>query len=130
MVGIITICSIFFINFLKNRALVQRFTTNTTEHRTYFGLLIIAIVLTPVITLFVSNNDFLRYGLEKKTTYRLISIGLDKLSDIDSDGYGSFSYPKDKAVFNASIYPDAFDIPGNDIDEDGFLGDAVIALLK
>jgi len=74
----------------------------------------------------VSNNDFLRYGLEKKTAYRLISSSLDKLSDIDFDGFGSFSYPKDKAVLNASIYPGALDIPGNGMDEDGFLGDAVI----
>jgi hypothetical protein len=126
MLGIITVFLIFFINFLKNRALVQRLTTNTTEHRAYLGLLTVAILLTPVITLFVSNNDFLRYGLEKKISYRLISIGLDKLSDIDFDGIGSFSYPKDKAVFNAAIYPGALDIPGNGIDEDGFLGDDVI----
>jgi phosphoglycerol transferase MdoB-like AlkP superfamily enzyme len=126
MLGIITVFLIFFINFLKNRALVQRFTTNTTEHRAYLGLLTVAILLTPVITLFVSNNDFLRYGLEKKTSYRLISIGLDKLSDIDFDGIGSFLYPRDKAVFNAAIYPGALDIPGNGIDEDGFLGDDVI----
>ena len=126
MLGIITACLVFFIHFLNNRALIQRFSTNTTEHRTYIELLILAVILTPVLTFFVSNNDFLRYGLEKKTSYRLISITLDKLSDIDFDGFGSFSYPKDKAVFNASIYPGALDIPGNGIDEDGFLGDDII----
>ncbi len=126
ILGIITTCLIFFINFLKKRTFVQRLTTNTIAHRTYMELLAVAIMLTPFITLFVSNNDYLRYGLVKKTAYRLISISLDKLSDIDFDGFGSFSYPKDKAVFNASVYPGALDIPGNGIDEDGFLGDAVI----
>ncbi len=126
MLSIITVCLVFLMNFLKNRALVQRFTSNTTEHRTYIELLILAVVLTPVITLFVSNNDFIRYGLEKKTSYRLISMALDKLSDIDFDSFGSFSYPKDKAAYNASIYPGALDIPGNGIDEDGFLGDYIM----
>jgi len=126
ILSIITVGLIFFINFLRRRTIVQRFANTTIEHKTYAKLLTAVMALTPVITLLVSNNDFLRYGLEKKTAYRLISIGLDKLSDIDSDGVGSFSYPKDKAAFDASIYPGALDIPGNGIDEDGFLGDAVV----
>ena len=127
ILGIITAGFIFFINFLKQRTIIQRFTTSTIEHKTYRELLIAALMLTPVMSYVVSNNDFLRYGLEKKTTYRLISMSLDKLSDMDFDGFGSFSYPKDQAVFNAAIYPGALDIPGNGVDEDGFLGDAVVS---
>ncbi|MGZ8903704.1 MAG: sulfatase-like hydrolase/transferase, partial [Methylobacter sp.] len=116
---------VFFINVLKKRSLVNQISVTSIEHSSYIGLLIATLVLTPVITYWVSNNDFMRYGLEKKTSYRLITSLLDKLSDIDSDGFGSFSYPKDKAVFNADIYPSALDIPGNGVDEDGFLGDAI-----
>ncbi len=126
IIGIITVFLIFFINFLKKLPLVQRFISKTTAHRTYLELLAVSVALTPFITLYVSYNDFLRYGLEKETAYRLISAGLDKLSDIDFDGYGSFSNPKDKAVLNTDIYPGALDIPNNGVDEDGFLGDAVI----
>ncbi|MCX7096731.1 MAG: sulfatase-like hydrolase/transferase [Methylococcales bacterium] len=127
ILSLLIVCLVLFINYLKGRTFVKRFAENTVEHRTYMELLVALIVLTPFITLFVSNNDFYRYGLEKQIAYRLISLSLDKLSDFDFDGYGSFSYPKDKAIFNAHIYPEAFDVPGNGIDEDGFLGDALIS---
>jgi hypothetical protein len=89
-------------------------------------MITVVIVITPVMTYFASNSDFFRYGLEKKISYQLISDGLDKLTDIDFDGFGLFSYPKDKASFNADIHPGALDIPQDGIDQDGFLGDAVI----
>lgn len=129
-IGILTVIALVLvvcINYLNKTRFVRRFSASTVQHKTYMELLLIAIVFTPLVTLFVSNNDFLRYGLEKKTTYRLISMTLDRLSDIDFDGFGSYSYPKDRAIFDAQIFPGAFDIPGNGIDEDGFLGDALIS---
>jgi len=92
--------------------------------------LIVTVLVTPLFTWYISHNAFLRYGLEKKISFRLISTSLDRLSDIDSDGFGSFSYPQDKAIFDASIYPGAVDVPGNGIDEDGFLGDAIVPSIE
>jgi phosphoglycerol transferase MdoB-like AlkP superfamily enzyme len=126
ILGITAIFLIFFICVLKKRPFILRLSANTVEHKTYIKLLAIVAMLTPIITFYVSHNTFLRYGLEKKTSYRLISSSLDRLSDFDFDDFGSFSYPQDKAIFNSSIYPGAIDIPGNGIDEDGFLGDAVL----
>ncbi|MGZ8190808.1 MAG: hypothetical protein ACXWTS_06205 [Methylococcaceae bacterium] len=57
---------VFFINVLKKRSLVNQISETSIEHSSYIGLLIATLVLTPVITYWISNNDFMRYGLEKK----------------------------------------------------------------
>ncbi len=116
----------FILKFLSKITFLQQVSTNNIAHKTYTKLLIVTVLVTPIFTWFISQNAFIRYGLEKKISFRLLSTSLDRLSDIDFDGFGSFAYPQDKAIFEASIYPGAVDIPSNGIDEDGLLGDAIV----
>ncbi|SHE23222.1 LTA synthase family protein [methanotrophic endosymbiont of Bathymodiolus puteoserpentis (Logatchev)] len=128
-VAIIFVVIVLFIasfKFLKKFNYVRSFPINTTQQAELRWFLIFCVVLTPVMTLFILSKDSLRFGLQKKTSFYVVSYVLDKLSDVDFDGFGSFTFPRDKEVFNENVYPGALDIPGNGIDEDGFLGDAIL----
>jgi phosphoglycerol transferase MdoB-like AlkP superfamily enzyme len=85
----------------------------------------LSLVIIALITIYVKTDYGLRYGLSKKTSFFLVSKTLDKLSDIDGDGFGIFRYPGDQDSLNPNIFPGALDLPGNNIDEDGYAGDAV-----
>lgn len=123
---VLAIIVLFFLGFkfLKRFKYVRSFPAKKGQVSKFSALLLFLILATPIITILVLNNPSLRYGLQKKTSFNIISKILDKISDIDSDGYGSFTFPRDQAILNPDIYPKAIDIPENEIDEDGFLGDA------
>lgn len=86
--------------------------------------LVVATVVITVALAWLVNTDFsLRYGMEKKSSYELISNILNQLTDIDRDGFGLFTFPTDPLPLDPAIYPGALDKPDNGIDEDGYGGD-------
>jgi len=89
----------------------------------YAAQLLVLIGVTASSILAVNQFQNIRYNLNKSNAFALIAASLDRLSDVDGDGYGSFSYPTDFAIFNSNNYPGALDIPGNGIDEDNLFGD-------
>ncbi|WP_051906674.1 LTA synthase family protein [Methylomarinum vadi] len=121
---LIILCVLFSTRFLKKHEFVRDYHQHVKSPPIYPWLLLGMVILTPWINYGINQSDFLRYGLQKKTAYRLVNDGLNRLTDFDDDGYGFFGYPPDSALFDGRIYPGALDIPNNDIDEDGFLGDA------
>ncbi|MBE0435587.1 MAG: sulfatase-like hydrolase/transferase, partial [Methylomicrobium sp.] len=123
MAGLIVLF-ILIARFVKNHQYVRDYHNELTESHGLKWTLTIMTLITPLLTYAVSDSDYWRYGLSKKTSYNLITSGLDRLTDFDRDGYGLFGYPKDTAPFDKRIYPGALDIPGNRIDEDGIMGDA------
>lgn len=123
MAGLVVLF-ILIARFLKNHQYVRDYHNALSQSHCFKWTLTIMTLITPFLTYAVSDSDYWRYGLSKKTSYNLITGGLDLLTDFDRDGYGLFGYPKDPAPFDKSIYPGAIDIPGNQIDEDGIMGDA------
>lgn len=87
--------------------------------RSIFGIITIALIA------YISYDPSLRYGAKKKTSYALINLVLDELTDLDRDGYGLFAFPADPDNLDPAIFPGALDVPGNDLDEDGYAGDFV-----
>ncbi len=121
-------CFIFIVRLIKKSNVIKQCLQNS-EYRSTSKIklpIVIICIITVSGTYFISSFDHLVYGLNKKISYKVISQSLNMLSDVDFDGYGSISPPFDRAPFDANIYPGALDIPGNGIDEDGLLGDAII----
>ncbi len=124
---IILLCSGFIylvIRQLSKSPLAKKLTMENTYPKRLYQILGSLTIIIIVISYVTTDISSLRYGLQKKLSYNITSTFLNYLTDWDSDGYGVFRYPKDPELLNAHVYPGAYDIPENGIDEDGFFGDA------
>ncbi|HTV02901.1 MAG TPA: sulfatase-like hydrolase/transferase [Luteitalea sp.] len=62
-------------------------------------------------------------ALRRKPSVAWAGDLIETVTDVDRDGYGLLGRPSDPAPLDARVYPYALDQPGNDLDEDGMLGD-------
>ncbi len=62
-------------------------------------------------------------GFKRTPAGDLFGYLMDRLTDLDRDGYGLLGTPRDPAPLDARVYPWAIDYPGNGIDENGLAGD-------
>lgn len=62
-------------------------------------------------------------ALRRKPSVDWPGRAVDLATDLDSDGYGMLSRPRDPAPLDGRVHPYAIDMPGNGIDENGVGGD-------
>ncbi len=84
---------------------------------------LVVLLLFPLQWHLLASAQPYRFGLEKKLSQQLLSTVLNRLTDVDFDGYGALGSLADPYPLNAQLYPGAMDIPANGIDEDGLGGD-------
>lgn len=116
------VCHLYLKRYVAKRVLSE-FSTEPFLLRHIASFVILGLAVTAACLAYASNDANLRYGLSKKNSYYAMTGLFNWITDIDSDGYGYFSYPPDPDPSNAEIFPSAVDIPNNGIDEDGLFGD-------
>ncbi len=87
------------------------------------GSLSLALLSAATMTAVALTSDTMRRGLLTTPLGNGWLHLLNRVSDLDADGYGVFLYPRDTAPLDAAVHPYALDIPGNGVDEDGVAGD-------
>jgi hypothetical protein len=86
----------------------------------FLGLWVASAVVLVASALWV---PILHFGLGNKSSGALLVDIVQRVTDLDRDGYGLLSLPADPAPLDATIHPYAVDLPGNGVDENGFGGD-------
>jgi hypothetical protein len=74
-----------------------------------------------------SMSDTMAFGLRWLPSGQVMTLALNRLTDLDNDGYGLLRSPRDAAPLDSTIHPYAVDIPGNGIDEDSLAGDLPVS---
>ena len=89
------------------------------------GLAFAATLVVSSIALVATSRTLSRVheGLTVKPSSKLLVHFIQFASDVDRDGSGLLSHPRDPAPFDASRHPFAIDEPGNGVDENGLAGD-------
>jgi hypothetical protein len=90
--------------------------------------LVLLVVLGSVaVTAGATLSEPVAAGLRRKPSARAMAIVVNRLSDVDRDGYGVGARPADANPFDAKVHPYAVDLPGTGVDEDGIGGDLPVA---
>ncbi len=89
----------------------------------WLGFGVMAVLGALTLTTSAASADRLQYGLELKASRTLLVAFIRRVTDVDRDGYGWLSRPRDPQPFDGTIHPFAPEIPANGIDENGLAGD-------
>ena len=90
-------------------------------------LVLLVLVGTVGVTAGSTLSEPVEAGLRRKPSARAMAIVVNRLTDVDRDGYGVGARPADANPFDAKVHPYAVDLPGNGLDEDGVGGDLPVA---
>jgi hypothetical protein len=82
-----------------------------------------AVVGLAVTAAAASADTSLQNGVLRKPSGTAFALLVNRVSDLDRDGYGVMGRLSDPDPFNVAVFPYALDVPGNGIDEDGVAGD-------
>jgi len=85
--------------------------------------LLVLLLVAAATTVARLQSDVVDDGLKRKLSGRLVGLAVDRMSDVDGDGFGILGRIRDPDPFHASVNPYALDRPGNGVDEDGVGGD-------